>query len=152
MKLRLAVVALLVASAACATARTPAAPGAQEATAPNMVITHAGTLRLLTALADDSMEGRRTLTPGEVRAARFIAGEFAALGLQPAGGDSGYYQRIPLVQVRRRNGAIGYGYPAPGVLDTSAKEKMPTTITSASGGPSTATRSTTAPMTTRRAW
>ena len=122
MKRRLALATLLC-SAACATAQTAAAPTAAP-TAPNMVITRAGTVRLLSALADDSMEGRRTLTPGEVRAAKFIAGEFAALGLQPMGGDSGFYQWVPLVQVRRRNGALGYGYPAPGVLDTIAKEKI----------------------------
>ena len=123
MKPHLSLTALLLTSAACATAQAPAPPAAAPA-APNMVITRAETVRLLTALADDSMEGRRTLTPGEVRAARFIAGEFAALGLQPMGGDSGYYQWVPLVQVQRRNGSIGYGYPAAGVLDTIAKEKI----------------------------
>ena len=121
MKHRVALTALLLASAACATARTPATPPAAAA---NAVITRTGTERLLTVLADDSMEGRRTLTPGEVRAAMFIAGEFEALGLQPMGGDSGYYQWVPLVQVRRRNGTIGYGYPAHGVLDTIAKDKI----------------------------
>ncbi len=121
MKHRVALTALLLATAACATARTPATPPAAAA---NAVITRAGTERLLTALADDSMEGRRTLTPGEVRAATFIAGEFEVLGLQPMGGDSGYYQWVPLVQVRRRNGTIGYGYPAHGVLDTIAKDKI----------------------------
>jgi hypothetical protein len=119
-KLRLGLALLFLASAACATAQT-AAPAVAT---PNMVITRAETVRLLSALADDSMEGRGTLTPGEVRAAKFIAKEFAALGLQPMGGDSVYYQWVPLVQVTRRNGTLGWAYPAPGVLDTIAKDKI----------------------------
>ena len=115
------VAATLFLSSACAAAQTPVtAPVA----ASNTIITRAETVRLLSALADDSMEGRRTLTPGEVRAAKFIAGEFAALGLQPLGGDSAYYQWVPLVQMTRRNGSLGWGYPAAGVLDTIAKEKI----------------------------
>jgi hypothetical protein len=50
---------------------------------------------LLGALAHDSMEGRRTGTPGTARAARLVAAEFARAGLVAAG-DSGYYQRVPL--------------------------------------------------------
>ncbi|MGI9042612.1 MAG: hypothetical protein ACR2GK_00650, partial [Gemmatimonadaceae bacterium] len=45
--------------------------------------------RILTALAHDSMEGRRTGSPGADRAARFIAAEMKAIGLEPAG-DSAY--------------------------------------------------------------
>ena len=47
----------------------------------------------LSALAADSMEGRKTATPGSVRAARFIASRMQELGLEPAG-DSGYLQRM----------------------------------------------------------
>ena len=50
--------------------------------------------RELFALADDSMEGRGTATPGGARAARFIAGELEQFGIAPAG-DSGYFQRVP---------------------------------------------------------
>ena len=50
--------------------------------------------RELLALADDSMEGRGTATPGGARAARFIAGELERFGIGPAG-DSGYFQRVP---------------------------------------------------------
>jgi hypothetical protein len=49
----------------------------------------------LTALAHDSMEGRRTGTAGARRAARWIAGQMQQIGLVAAG-DSGYYQRVPL--------------------------------------------------------
>ncbi len=52
---------------------------------------------LLSALADDSMQGRRVGTPGELRAARFIAARFRAAGLEPAG-DDGFLQHLALVQ------------------------------------------------------
>lgn len=55
---------------------------------------------LLSALADDSMQGRRTGTAGGMRAARWIAGQMQSIGLTPAG-DSGFYQRVPLVQSQR---------------------------------------------------
>ncbi|HEU4571037.1 MAG TPA: M20/M25/M40 family metallo-hydrolase [Gemmatimonadales bacterium] len=97
---------------------------AQTAAPARGAVTTAEVRRILTTLADDSMEGRRTLTAGEIRAARFIAAEFQALGLEPLGGDSAYYQWVPLVPVRRRNGAMGMGLPAPGVLDTIARDQV----------------------------
>jgi len=50
---------------------------------------------MISALADDSMEGRGTATRGGDRAARFIADRMREYGLVPAG-DSGYFQRVPL--------------------------------------------------------
>jgi hypothetical protein len=47
-------------------------------------------------LAADSMEGRRTGSPGGERAARWIAAQFKAAGLTPAGDSGGFYQQIPL--------------------------------------------------------
>jgi Zn-dependent M28 family amino/carboxypeptidase len=44
-------------------------------------------------LAADSLEGRRTGTPGAARAARFLAERMRAYGLEP-GGDSSYFQRV----------------------------------------------------------
>jgi len=57
----------------------------------------------LEALADDSLMGRRTGTEGADRAALFIAAELQRHGVQPAfsatpGGDSAYFQRVPLVR------------------------------------------------------
>jgi hypothetical protein len=56
---------------------------------------------LLSALAHDSMEGRRVATAGEARAARFIAARMREVGLEPAG-DSGYYQRLPVANTTVR--------------------------------------------------
>jgi Zn-dependent M28 family amino/carboxypeptidase len=48
------------------------------------------------ALAHDSMEGREAGTPGEQRAARYIAAQFRRLGLQPTGDSGTYLQRFAL--------------------------------------------------------
>ena len=47
------------------------------------------------------MEGRKTGTAGERRAAAFIAAEMKSIGLTPMG-DSGYYQKVPFVAGGRR--------------------------------------------------
>ena len=65
-------------------------------------ITEQDVRRILSSLADDSMQGRLTGTPGANRAARFIDREMRSIGLMPAG-DSGYYQKVPLAARR-----IGY--------------------------------------------
>lgn len=47
-------------------------------------------------LAADSMEGRRTASRGSEKASRWIAAQFKAAGLTPAGDSGGYQQYIPL--------------------------------------------------------
>ena len=47
-------------------------------------------------LADDSFEGRGPTTAGEDKAVAYIAGQFEALGLEPAGDDGGWYQTVPI--------------------------------------------------------
>jgi len=87
----------LALAAACSTP-SPAPVGAMQ---------QADVRRLLSALADDSMEGRRTASPGELRAARVIAAEMQRIGLRPAG-DSGFLQRVPLAAVAGRSGGEGF--------------------------------------------
>jgi hypothetical protein len=60
--------------------------------------TAADVQRILSPLADDSMRGRMTASPGEAMAARFIAAEMQRIGLTPLG-DSGYFQRVPIAVV-----------------------------------------------------
>jgi hypothetical protein len=50
-------------------------------------------------LADDLLEGRGTGTRGHEIAARYVAAQFEAMGLRPAGNDGTYYQRVPLRQI-----------------------------------------------------
>jgi Peptidase family M28 len=52
--------------------------------------------RDLTVFASDSFRGRETGTSDERRAAAFLVSRLTALGLT-GGGDSGFYQRVPLV-------------------------------------------------------
>jgi hypothetical protein len=70
-------------------------PGARRPAAARTPTTPADVRRILSALADDSMEGRASGTPGAQRAARYIGGEMRKIGLVPLG-DSGYFQRVPL--------------------------------------------------------
>lgn len=73
---------------------------------PRDVITEGEVRRVLTSLADDSLEGRATGSRGSARAASIIAREFARAGLEPAG-DSGFFQRVPVAMMTRtatRNG------------------------------------------------
>jgi hypothetical protein len=57
------------------------------------------------ALAADSMEGRRTGTPGSARAARFLADRMRSYGLEP-GGDSSFFQRVPYEVVTGPEGEV----------------------------------------------
>lgn len=52
----------------------------------------------VTALASDSMLGRRAGTTGARRAEEFLASEAAQLGLIPAGEGGTFYQTVPLVR------------------------------------------------------
>lgn len=52
----------------------------------------------VTFLADDLLEGRGIGTPGHEIAARYIAAQFAQLGLKPGGDNGGWYQRIRFAQ------------------------------------------------------
>jgi Peptidase family M28 len=50
----------------------------------------------VTVLADDKLEGRNTGSAGHLKAAEYVAGEFARSGLTPAGTD-GYLQPVHLI-------------------------------------------------------
>jgi Zn-dependent M28 family amino/carboxypeptidase len=91
---------LLAMLAACN--RAPA-PAAAPAVAPAPVDdAAAGRTRAdVAALADDRMQGRRTGTPGFDRAADYVAGRMRVIGLQPAGDDGTYFQRVPLLSATR---------------------------------------------------
>jgi len=57
--------------------------------------------RLLSALADDSLEGRDTGSRGSAAAARIIAAQLREASVQPAG-DAGYFQRVPITRLTPR--------------------------------------------------
>jgi Peptidase family M28 len=72
--------------AACGAAPAPSS-GAKSLVATDEV------REIVGVLAADSLEGRRTGTPGSARASRFLAERMRRYGLEPAG-DSGYFQRV----------------------------------------------------------
>jgi hypothetical protein len=93
------VVALpILALAACSgsTSTTPTeAPAPRGATAAE--ISPADLRTRISIFADDSMQGRRTGTPGNVKGNAYIASELRRLGLRPAGDTGSYLQRVPLM-------------------------------------------------------
>lgn len=101
-------VACLLLLAACggrddadAALQAQTAPGAPMPAAPAVVNDTPPGQRIETdvrALADDAMAGRETGTQGFDRAADYVAKRFAESGLQPAGDDGTWFQRVPLVR------------------------------------------------------
>src|SRR2546427_2212354 len=53
-------------------------------------------------LADDLLEGRAPATRGGRLAAKYIAAQYEALGLEPAGSDGSYFQPVALVGMTPR--------------------------------------------------
>jgi hypothetical protein len=51
------------------------------------------------ALSNDSMEGRDTGSEAHERAAKYVAAQFAAAGLKPAGDNDTFFQRVPMHQI-----------------------------------------------------
>ena len=49
-----------------------------------------------TALSSDSMDGRDTGTESYERAAKYVADQFKAAGLKPAGDNGTFFQRVPM--------------------------------------------------------
>lgn len=56
-------------------------------------------------LADDLLEGRETGTRGYSLASLYAAQRLRAIGLEPAGDDGTYFQRVPLLRATRGEGA-----------------------------------------------
>jgi hypothetical protein len=77
-------------------------PGTNPPSVVSVAATVERTRSLLAALADDSMMGRRVATPGEARAARFIAARFRETGLRPVG-DSGFFQYLPVANTTTKS-------------------------------------------------
>src|SRR3989449_11516458 len=87
---------LAMISVGCAGAPGPAATPATLA-APIPAVSTAAMDAHLKYLADDLLEGRAPATRGGRLAAKYIAVQFEALGLEPAGSDGSYFQPVALV-------------------------------------------------------
>ncbi len=88
-------------------------------------ITTADVKRRIGIIADDSMGGRDTPSPGLEATARYIASEFKEFGLTPAGDGGAFIQRYPIPGSRPEGRADGRPRTAPnvvGVLEGSDPE------------------------------
>nr|MBP7367334.1 hypothetical protein [Pseudoxanthomonas sp.] len=97
MPIKPAVCALLLAlcCAACSGAGDGSAAG-QPGAVPGGEIQAANLAESLRVLASDAFEGRAPNTPGEEKTVQYIAERFGQAGLQPAGDDGGWFQRVEL--------------------------------------------------------
>ncbi len=75
----------------------PALAAAQQRGAPPM--SPAAIRVRLERYADDSMRGRLTGSPDNVKATKYIADELRAMGLRPAGDSGSFLQRVPLARL-----------------------------------------------------
>ncbi|MGX5819948.1 M28 family peptidase [Chitinophaga lutea] len=101
--------ALLLAGSVAACAQTAVKrPAASAATPYAKSITAAGMKKHLYILADDAMEGRETGTPGQYKAAAYIAEQFRKVGLQP-GANGQWEQPFSLWQDTLLNSTISAG-------------------------------------------
>ncbi|ATY33741.1 M20/M25/M40 family metallo-hydrolase [Sphingomonas psychrotolerans] len=90
MRVPMLLAGLLLAAAPLA-ARPQAAPGEPRFSAAEI-------RKHVTFLADDRLAGRDAGTPGHELAARYVAEQFAALGLRPGGTDKGWFQQVSLAE------------------------------------------------------
>jgi len=89
---------LLAGAAACGRATAPASlpvPSSSPGALP--LVSTAAMDAHLKYLADDLLEGRAPATRGGALAATYVATQFEALGLEPAGPDGSYFQPVALV-------------------------------------------------------
>jgi hypothetical protein len=83
-----------------------AAPCAADDPAGGMAASAARSEADVRFLADDLLEGREAGTRGYDLAALYVAAQYRSIGLEPAGDDGTYLQRVPLLRgVREREGA-----------------------------------------------
>src|ERR671933_105163 len=60
-------------------------------------------------LSNDGMEGRDTGSAAYLRAARLVAARFQAAGLRPAGDNGGWFQAVPMHEIRVDRATISTG-------------------------------------------
>jgi hypothetical protein len=77
-----------------------AAQSSKDLTRAAATITEADVRARINIIADDSMMGRDTPSPGLEMTAAYVASQFKKAGLKPAGDSGTYFQRFPLVRRR----------------------------------------------------
>lgn len=92
--------ALVAIFSACGDGGSPVGLGSNDLSEAVATITTTDIHQRLAHVASDEMAGRATPSPGLEATAAYIAGEFAAFGLQPGGDGGTFYQRfsVPVPQ------------------------------------------------------
>jgi hypothetical protein len=91
---------------------TPVAVDAKPERVPEPLAAALGTVRApairahMAFLADDLLEGRQAGTRGYDLAARYVAAQLAAIGIEPAGDDGTYFQAVPLLESKLEEGTL----------------------------------------------
>jgi hypothetical protein len=83
-------------AAACGGSTTTVTEAPAPRGATTVEISPADLRNRISIFADDSMQGRRTGTPGNAMGNAYIASELRRLGLKPAGDTGGFFQKVPL--------------------------------------------------------
>jgi Zn-dependent M28 family amino/carboxypeptidase len=97
---KLILIGLGAALAACATAPVEQATADPASPASYEPIDPARLSELTRVLASDEFQGRAPGTEGEARTVAWLSEQFRALGLQPAGENGGWTQRVPLIRTQ----------------------------------------------------
>ena len=101
----------LLAAAACSSAPPASTTADVEAVTPVVraaaTITEDDIRRRIGIIADDSMLGRDTPSPGLEKTAAYVASQFERFGLRPGGGNGTYFQRYEISR-RRLDAAASY--------------------------------------------
>ncbi len=93
---RLLVTLILPLAAACGGSTTTVTEAPAPRGATTAEISAADLRNRISIFADDSMQGRRTGTPGNVKGNAYIVRELQRLGLKPAGDTGSFLQKVPL--------------------------------------------------------
>ncbi len=83
-------------AAACGGSTTTVTEPPAPRSATTAEITPTDLRQRISVFADDSMQGRRTGTPGNAKGNAYIVSELGRLGLKPAGDGGSYLQKVPL--------------------------------------------------------
>jgi hypothetical protein len=87
---------LLILTATCSTASLLAGQTSPALRSAAQTITQADVQRRINIIADDSMMGRDTPSPGLEKTAQYVADQFKLFGLKPAGENGTFFQRYTI--------------------------------------------------------
>ena len=99
------------------------------------LITPAKVLTRISVIADDSMGGRNTPSPGLESTARYLASNYQAWGLAPIGENGTYFQRYSLARLRPQSPTSTILITHDGVTDHYALDKWATVSGPMTGEP-----------------